>query len=68
MNEANVDRRAFLKLAGAGAAASALAVALPVGAFGAPSAAEGAERFLLRTSGGHVDPDVVRYVSRAIGS
>jgi hypothetical protein len=68
MDEASVDRRTFLKLAGAGVAASALAVALPGSAFGAPAAAEDTQRFLLRGARGHVHPDVLRHVARAIGS
>lgn len=68
MDEANVDRRTFLKIAGAGVAASAFALALPGFAFGGPGGANDTERFLLGTAGDYVDPALMRYVTRAIGS
>lgn len=68
MSEPNLDRRTFLKLAGAGVAASALAVSLPASAFGAPAPSRDVERFLLRTARGHVEPGVLDYVTRAIAS
>lgn len=68
MDEANVDRRTFLKIAGAGVAASAFALALPGAAFGAPGGPKDTERFLLGTAGDHVDPALIRYVTQAIGS
>ncbi|HEX9312556.1 MAG TPA: hypothetical protein VGA30_06995 [Actinomycetota bacterium] len=68
MDDPKVDRRTFLKVAGAGVTASAIALAVPGVALGAPGAAAGAERFLLGTARGHVDPSVLRYVSRAIAS
>jgi hypothetical protein len=68
MDDPKVDRRTFLKVAGAGVTASAIALAVPGVALGAPRAEAGAERFLLGTARGHVDPAVLRYVSRAIAS
>jgi hypothetical protein len=61
-----VDRRTFLRVAGAGVTASAIALSVPAGALAVPSGEADAERFLFGTARGHVDPAVLRYVSRAI--
>jgi anaerobic selenocysteine-containing dehydrogenase len=68
MDQANVDRRTFLKIAGAGVAASAFALALPGAALGAAGGAKDTERFLLGTAGNHIDPALMRYVTQVIGS
>jgi hypothetical protein len=68
MDDGGVDRRTFLKAAGVAVTASAIAMSVPGLALGSGSASVGAERFLLGTAAGHVEPAVLSYVSRAIGA